>query len=86
MPWSNPIFLSFPFQTRAWVCEGDSDISHVVGMYRFGADLRWTKTKNFGDNKYPLLMLEPSQDETFVIGTFMTGFLLWRVDGEEDKV
>ena len=37
----------------------------------------WRKECTLPPNSFPLLMLELSQDEVFVVGTFMTGFQLW---------
>ena len=37
----------------------------------------WRKECALPPNSFPLLMLELSQDEVFVVGTFMTGFQLW---------
>ena len=42
-------------------------------------DGHWSKERTYPPNPHPLLQLAMSQDEHFVIGTFMTGFQLWQV-------
>ena len=42
-------------------------------------DGHWSKDRTYPPNPHPLLQLAMSQDEHFVIGTFMTGFQLWQV-------
>ena len=58
-------------QDKVWVC--DQAETHDVTMYKF-SNCGWAKEKTYSKNSYPLLMLELSSDEIFVIGTFMTGF------------
>ena len=56
-------------------------LNHVDPMVNFvSADSsrpEWRKECALPPNSFPLLMLELSQDEVFVVGTFMTGFQLW---------
>lgn len=64
-----------------WVC-GGGVAEHRVKLYKYhGATAEWRSGKKeeevLPENSFPLLMLELSQDETFAIGTFMTGFQLW---------
>ena len=68
-------------QTKAFVC--DVSDSHVVSMFRYEKSA-WKKDITYNENKSPLLMVELSQDEVYVIGTFMTGFHLWRVEEQDD--
>ena len=46
----------------------------------------WQKECALPPNSFPLLMLELSQDEIFVVGTFMTGFQLWNSKEENRQV
>ena len=64
-------------QSKCWVCpEPDcNDISMFV--YRNDC---WWREKDYPKNPYPLLMLEVSPEEKYVVGTYMTGFLLWNIE------
>ena len=64
-------------QTLCWVCP-QADI-HDISMYAFRNQC-WWREKDYPKNPYHLLQLVCSQDEKFVIGTFLTGFLLWNID------
>ena len=46
----------------------------------------WRKECALPPNSFPLLMLELSQDESFVVGTFMTGFQLWNSNEDNRQV
>ena len=46
----------------------------------------WRKECALPPNSFPLLMLELSQDESFVVGTFMTGFQLWNSTEDNRQV
>ena len=52
-------------QSRVWVC--DTQGSHTVAMFKCGKK-GWAKERTYRENKSPLLMLELSQDEVFIIG------------------
>ncbi len=57
-------------QDKAWVCP-QLDCNDV-SMFAFRNQC-WYKEKDYPKNPYPLLQLALSQDEVYVIGTFMTG-------------
>ena len=57
-------------QTLCWVCP-QADV-HDISMYAFRNQC-WWKEKDYPKNPYHLLQLVCSQDESFVIGTFLTG-------------
>ena len=61
-------------QSHVWVCP--STDSNDIVMYEY-TDQCWKVCKTYDTNPYPLLQLKLSTEEHFVIGTFMTGFLLW---------
>eukprot|EP00095_Tigriopus_kingsejongensis_P001882 maker-scaffold70_size417918-snap-gene-3.18 protein:Tk01882 transcript:maker-scaffold70_size417918-snap-gene-3.18-mRNA-1 annotation:"leucine-rich repeat and wd repeat-containing protein kiaa1239-like" len=67
--------------TRVWLC--DEEDCHLIREYVWKPN-GWSKSHEFPDNKHPLLMIELSMDEIFVIGTFMVGFQLWRVKDGQD--
>ena len=46
----------------------------------------WRKECALPPNSFPLLMLELSQDQVFVVGTFMTGFQLWNSTDDNRQV
>ena len=46
----------------------------------------WRKECALPPNSFSLLMLELSQDESFVVGTFMTGFQLWNSTEDNRQV
>lgn len=64
-------------QSRCWVCPQPD--CHDISMYEF-RNRCWWREKDYPKNPYPLLQLALSQDEQYVIGTFMTGFQLWNID------
>ncbi len=57
-------------QDKAWVCPQPD--CNDVSMFAFRNQC-WYKEKDYPKNPYPLLQLALSQDEVYVIGTFMTG-------------
>ena len=63
-------------QSLCWVCPQPD--CHDISMYAYRNDC-WWREKDYPKNPYPLLQLDVSQEEGFVIGTFMTGFQLWNV-------
>ena len=64
-------------QTLCWVCPELE--SNDVTMYAF-REGSWHRQKEYPKNLYPLIQLTCSLDESFIIGSFMTGFQLWNVD------
>ena len=64
-------------QSLCWVCPQPD--CHDISMYAYRNDC-WWREKDYPKNPYPLLMLEVSHEESFVIGTFMTGFQLWNIE------
>ena len=72
-------------QTKAWMCTSakSSKPNNVeVCYYKNGC---WLKEKQYEDNLHPLLQLCLSIDESFLIGTIMTGFQLWRTGKSSAK-
>jgi len=67
-------------QTKAWVCP--SNDSFDVVMYHYG-DGAWNVYKTYETNPYPLIQLKLSTNADLIIGTFMTGFLLWSTSKED---
>ena len=61
-------------QTKAWVCPSNDSFNVVMYEYKDGA---WCVYKTYDTNTYPLIQLKLSTNEDFIMGTFMTGFLLW---------
>ena len=49
-----------------------------VSVFAFKND-HWLKKKEFCDNPYPIIQLALSLDETYLIGTFTDGFILWKL-------
>ena len=45
----------------------------------------WYKEKDYPKNPHPLIQLSLSQDESFVIGTLRTGFLLWNIAAVNER-
>lgn len=74
-------------QTKVWVCPleygetFDTTVFDIV-MYEHN-DSAWHVAKTYDSNPYPLLQLKLSTEERYVVGTFMTGFLLWSAKKEE---
>ena len=66
----------------AWVC--DVKGSRTVSMFEYESN-RWKKAWTYSENECPLLMVELSQDEAYIIGTFMTGFHLWQTEKKKDE-
>ena len=63
-------------QSLCWVVP-QADV-HDIAMYAYSAG-RWLKEKDYPKNPYPLLQLKCSEEEKFIIGTYLTGFLLWNI-------
>ena len=65
-------------QTKAWVCTSTkSPKPNNVQLLEYKSGC-WLNVKMYDDNLYPLLQLALSTDESYLIGTIMTGFQLWR--------
>ena len=67
-------------QTKVWVCPKailPNPNNVALFEYRHGC---WLQEKVYADNTHPLLQLTLSTEGTFLIGTVMTGFLLWRTN------
>ena len=62
-------------QTKAWVCSTPD--SNDVQMYEFRHG-NWYNAKNYENKEYVLLEIKISQDEQYIIGTHMTGYILWK--------
>ena len=64
-------------QTMCWVCPriDHHDISMFV--HRNGC---WYKEKDYPKNPHRLIQLVCSQDESILIATFTTGYILWHVN------
>lgn len=69
-------------QTLCWVCPQPD--CHDISMFAFRNQC-WWREKDYPKNPYPLLQLGLSQDEKYVIGTFMTGFQLWHIQISNDS-
>ena len=64
-------------QNMCWVCPIED--SHNISMFAF-RDKCWWREKDYPNNPHHLLMLACSQDEKFIVGTFLQGFVLWNID------
>ena len=62
-------------QTKAWVCSKPD--SNDIQMYEFRHG-QWYVGKNYENKEHPLVEIKLSQDEQYIIGTHMTGFILWK--------
>jgi WD40 repeat protein len=62
-------------QTKVYVCSKPG--SHDIQMYEFRHG-QWYEDKNYENKEHPLVEIKLSQDEQFIIGTHMTGFILWK--------
>ena len=62
-------------QTKCWVCSIPDSNDLVLWEYRHG---HWYEEKVFETNPYPLIQIKLSPDEEFVMGTFISGFQLWK--------
>ena len=65
-------------QSKVWLCTSTQSLKPnnvEVCSYKTGC---WLKDKMYAENLHPLLQLALSTDESFLIGTIMTGFQLWR--------
>jgi hypothetical protein len=63
-------------QDLCWVCPQPDCNDISMFAFRNGC---WYREKDYPKNPHPLLQLALSQDESYVIGTFLTGFQLWAV-------
>ena len=61
-------------QTNAWACSIPE--SNDLVMYEFRHD-QWHQEKVY-ENAHHLIQIKLSPDEEFVVGTFITGFQLWK--------
>ena len=62
-------------QTKAWVCSIPESNDLVMWEFRHG---HWYEEKVYETNPYPLIQIKLSPDEDFVMGTFISGFELWK--------
>ena len=68
---------------QVWTCPDEG--SNNVAMFALeGED--WVRKREYSENQLAILQLQLSYDESYLIGTFMDGFLLWRAQEGEDTV
>ena len=69
---------------QLWTCPDEN--SNNVAMFALEGDT-WIRKQDYCENQFGLLQLVLSYDESYLIGTFLDGFLLWKAQhGDETQV
>ena len=69
---------------QVWTCPDEN--SNNVAMFALEGET-WTRKQDYCENQFVLLQLVLSYDESYIIGTFLDGFLLWKAQhGDETEV
>ena len=66
---------------QVWTCPDDG--SNTVAMFALEGE-NWKRKHEYCENQLGILQLALSYDETYLIGTFMDGFLLWKAQEGQD--
>ena len=70
-------------KTKIWCCPDPKTNNVDMLQHQHGC---WLGQKTYFHNSFPLSQLSLSKDESYIIGTFLNGFQLWHVDGEEECI
>ena len=70
-------------QTVCWVCPRKNHHDISMFIYRNGC---WYKEKDYPKNPHRLIQLVCSQDESIIIATFTTGYILWHANVVSDGI
>ena len=78
------VFVLSCDQTKVWVCPSVASTS--INMYEM-REGTWNISAEYEDRSNPFLQLSLSTDESYVIGTFTSGFHLWKtINPTENKL
>ena len=67
--------------TKIWACPTHNRYSVTMFEYCSGC---WLSQIEYSDSSYQLIQLSISSAEDYVIGTFVNGFLVWKVCNDKD--